>query len=147
MNPGALDGSATLPRQEMLNLLVEDLSPDSLPYLHVHFNKKLVSYDQDGDGVIVRFEDGSSAHGDILVGADGIASGTRKTMYTHLSRGLQTANLDSSDYIKKYSLPSWIGTYAYRAQFSRGKLANMNSKNIFLNNFITVSTRPNLIAQ
>ena len=52
-----------------MNLLVEDLSPDSLSYLHVHFNKKLVSYDQNGDGVIVHFEDGSSAHGDILVGA------------------------------------------------------------------------------
>ena len=126
----------------MLNLLVEDLSPDSLSYLHVHFNKKLVSYDQNGDGVIVHFEDGSSAHGDILVGADGIASGTRKTMYTHLSEGTQATNSGEPDYIKKYGLPSWIGTHAYRAQFSREKLANMNSDNIFLNNFITVGILP-----
>jgi 2-polyprenyl-6-methoxyphenol hydroxylase-like FAD-dependent oxidoreductase len=42
-----------------------------------HFGKEIVSYESAGDGVTVTFADGTTAHGDILVGADGIRSAVR----------------------------------------------------------------------
>ncbi|KAK7676467.1 hypothetical protein QCA50_020541, partial [Cerrena zonata] len=82
-------GSATLSRQDMLDILVDDLSPELLPYLHIHLCKKLVSYEQDADAVVMHFEDGSSAQADILIGADGLASPTRKEMYTKMSEDMR----------------------------------------------------------
>lgn len=43
----------------------------------VHFGRRLVSYDQDEDGVTAHFADGSSARGDLLVSAEGIHSSVR----------------------------------------------------------------------
>lgn len=46
----------------------------------VHFDKRLVSYDSTSAGVVAHFADGSSAQGDVLVGADGSASAVRKQL-------------------------------------------------------------------
>ena len=43
----------------------------------VHFGKRLSRYDSDETGVTVTFEDGTTATGDLLVGADGIRSTVR----------------------------------------------------------------------
>lgn len=42
-----------------------------------HFGKRVLSYESGPDGVTVSFTDGSTTHGDILVGADGIRSAVR----------------------------------------------------------------------
>ena len=42
--------------------------------IDINWNKKLTHYEQDSEGVEAFFEDGSSAKGDILVGADGVGS-------------------------------------------------------------------------
>lgn len=42
------------------------------------YGARLVSVDQDADGVRATFADGTVAHGDLLVGADGIGSPTRR---------------------------------------------------------------------
>jgi 2-polyprenyl-6-methoxyphenol hydroxylase-like FAD-dependent oxidoreductase len=44
---------------------------------HTHFGKEIVSYESTDDGVTVAFADGTTADGDILVGADGIRSAVR----------------------------------------------------------------------
>ncbi|KAI8175707.1 putative monooxygenase [Colletotrichum sp. SAR 10_75] len=44
----------------------------------VNFNKRLSSIEETSDGVAVQFHDGSSATGDIVVGADGVHSAVRK---------------------------------------------------------------------
>ncbi|KAI0516766.1 FAD/NAD(P)-binding domain-containing protein [Xylaria bambusicola] len=46
----------------------------------VQFGKKLRSVKEEADGVIVHFEDGTSASGDMLVGADGVNSKVREYM-------------------------------------------------------------------
>ncbi|UDU83120.1 FAD binding domain-containing protein [Pseudomonas sp. HN2-3] len=50
----------------------------ALPDEHYHRGKKLVDLKQDEDGVVALFEDGTTATGDILVGADGGGSTVRQ---------------------------------------------------------------------
>jgi 2-polyprenyl-6-methoxyphenol hydroxylase-like FAD-dependent oxidoreductase len=53
---------------------------DALPPGSCRFGKKLMRVEQNDDGVIAIFADGSTARGDLLVGADGIRS-TVRTQY------------------------------------------------------------------
>jgi salicylate hydroxylase len=46
----------------------------------VHLNKRVVSYDENEHGVVLRFADGTSARGDALVAADGVKSAVRAQM-------------------------------------------------------------------
>lgn len=45
-----------------------------VPREWIHLNKKISRAESNNDGVVLHFEDGSSAYGDILIGADGIRS-------------------------------------------------------------------------
>lgn len=45
-----------------------------VPKEWIHLNKKISRAESNNDGVVLHFEDGSSAYGDILIGADGIRS-------------------------------------------------------------------------
>jgi 2-polyprenyl-6-methoxyphenol hydroxylase-like FAD-dependent oxidoreductase len=51
-----------------------------LPEGTIHLGKKCVDFRQDANGVQVDFADGSSAHGDYLIAADGIHSPIRKKL-------------------------------------------------------------------
>ena len=69
----ALDGERNVIRKTLRRVLLTGLEGK------VSFGKRLVSYAHDPDGrVTARFEDGSFATGDILVGADGSGSAVRK---------------------------------------------------------------------
>ncbi|KAG0342758.1 hypothetical protein BG000_001618 [Podila horticola] len=54
------------------------------PRDQIHLSKKITDYDQDDKGVTVRCADGSTYHGDILVGADGAYSVVRAQLYERL---------------------------------------------------------------
>lgn len=53
---------------------------DAFPAADYHFDKSLVSFVDDVSGVTALFADGSRAHGDLIIGADGIRSTVRAQM-------------------------------------------------------------------
>ena len=64
-----------LHRADLLNFLVakaRELKPDV-----IHLNKKITRFEEDDEGVTLFLADGTSARGDILVGADGLKSVVR----------------------------------------------------------------------
>jgi 2-polyprenyl-6-methoxyphenol hydroxylase-like FAD-dependent oxidoreductase len=48
-----------------------------MQHLNVQFSKRFARYEEDRDGVTVHFEDGTTARGSILIGADGANSSVR----------------------------------------------------------------------
>ncbi|KAJ5155996.1 hypothetical protein N7492_008799 [Penicillium capsulatum] len=50
-----------------------------VPEQSIHLGKKISGAEASKDGVSLHFEDGASAHGDILIGADGIKSAVRQS--------------------------------------------------------------------
>lgn len=66
-------------RPDILRILeerVRELSPSA-----IHLNKALERYEEDDQGVTLHFADGTTARGDLLVGADGIKSVVRAQMH------------------------------------------------------------------
>jgi 2-polyprenyl-6-methoxyphenol hydroxylase-like FAD-dependent oxidoreductase len=53
----------------------------ALPAEALHLGKRLVDFAASADGVSARFEDGSEARGDVLIGADGIHSAVRERLF------------------------------------------------------------------
>lgn len=95
-------------RTDMLNVLVENLPPN----FRTHFHKRLSSYSEDTSGAIrLEFADGSCAEADVLVGADGINSATRRAMYLSLAK---TAEEKDAKRLAGFAEARWTGTYAYR---------------------------------
>ncbi|HSH07863.1 MAG TPA: FAD-dependent monooxygenase [Burkholderiales bacterium] len=54
---------------------------DRFPQDRYHFSKALASFEHDRRGVTAFFEDGTSASGDLLVGADGLRSAVRGKLF------------------------------------------------------------------
>ncbi|KAK3813788.1 MAG: hypothetical protein JOS17DRAFT_840621 [Linnemannia elongata] len=63
-----------------------DLLLRQIPKERVHLGKKVLTMDQGGNGVLLRFSDASEAEGDILVGADGAYSAVRQGLYAKLTK-------------------------------------------------------------
>lgn len=57
-------------RPELYNLLIARVASEK-----IHYNKKVMSIEQNQDGAMIRCSDGTIYYGDILVGADGAYSG------------------------------------------------------------------------
>ena len=98
----------------MLKVLTDNLPPSTM--FHPHFNKRLVSYTAKNNSVVLHFADGTSAEADMLVGADGIKSATRVTMYKSL------AEKTGDERLKGFLNATWSGTYVYRTLIETDKL-------------------------
>jgi 2-polyprenyl-6-methoxyphenol hydroxylase-like FAD-dependent oxidoreductase len=62
-------------RATLAEVLAGALRREGVP---IAYEKRLTAIEQDASGVTAHFEDGSSASGDLLVGADGVRSATRR---------------------------------------------------------------------
>lgn len=91
----------TIHRGDMHVRQIEALQKDKL-----HFGKRLSHVEQDADGVILGFTDGTVAKADIVIGADGINSKIRETIL-----GVEA--------------PLYSGWVAHRAIISGEKLAQL----------------------
>ncbi|KAL5498529.1 hypothetical protein ACEPAH_1883 [Sanghuangporus vaninii] len=111
-------GSISLHRADVLKVLIEALPPPSM--FHAHFNKRMTSYMAKSDSVVLHFADGTSGEADMLVGADGIKSATRATMYSALVDKAQAE--DEKNKLRGFVNASWAGLYAYRALIPTDKL-------------------------
>jgi 2-polyprenyl-6-methoxyphenol hydroxylase-like FAD-dependent oxidoreductase len=65
----------TITRSALYGFLRDEAVRRGVP---VEYGKRLVSAESSGDGVVATFADGSTAHGDLLIGADGLRSTTRR---------------------------------------------------------------------
>ncbi|KAG0278864.1 hypothetical protein BGZ96_002206 [Linnemannia gamsii] len=72
-----------------------DLLYRQVPKERIHLGKKVLSMDQGGNGVLVRFSDGSEAEGGILVGADGAYSAVRQGLYAKMKKEKTLSTYDS----------------------------------------------------
>lgn len=64
----------TLARASLQELLHDAALARGIP---VHHGRRLAGFSDDGDTLVARFEDGSTARGDLLIGADGLHSRVR----------------------------------------------------------------------
>jgi len=103
-------GPLSVHRKDVVDCLLRHI-PTSC---RIHTSKKLSSYDVNPENgkITLQFSDGSTTMTDVLVGADGIHSATRKIMYQKL------AALSGDDDTRKKLVecidPVWTGNLAYR---------------------------------
>ncbi|KAG0342669.1 hypothetical protein BG004_005620 [Podila humilis] len=71
-----------------------DLLLRQVPKENIHMNKKVLSFLQNDLGTMIRCNDGTSYHGDILVGADGAYSAVRQHLFTDLREKSQLPKSD-----------------------------------------------------
>ncbi|GMF68558.1 unnamed protein product [Aspergillus oryzae] len=96
MNLKALpSGQTTLRRADFLDALVNLIPPEI-----VQFGKRLDSLEETAEGVSLRFDDGTTAVADVVVGCDGIKSKVKESVLPEESREKQ---------------PQYSGMYGYRA--------------------------------
>lgn len=79
---GKYSGSMVVCRHNFRSWMVQNLS--------VQTNKQLKHYEENTSGVTAYFQDGTSAHGSILVGADGSGSAVRRQLLGLTRRELHT---------------------------------------------------------
>ncbi|OJA11573.1 hypothetical protein AZE42_12456, partial [Rhizopogon vesiculosus] len=115
-------------RQHLVDILKKHLPSSCM----VHFNKRLTTYTKLPTGsLILHFADESSDNTDVLIGADGIRSSVRKTLFETIDRDL----IDPSK-IRHYTDPSWTGTLVYRAVVPVEKLLETDPNATTLEDFI-----------
>ena len=118
-------------------MLTDAIEPSILSGLiSVHFNKKLASYKYTSasdsgngsySGISLQFSDNTEAYVDLLVGADGVRSATRASMYKFLASHYSPDSVDCKKLLKHVE-PSWTGTFAYRALADTAKLRDVKKK-------------------
>ncbi|OAQ29398.1 FAD/NAD(P)-binding domain-containing protein [Linnemannia elongata AG-77] len=87
---------------------LHDMLLNKIPKEKLHMSKKVLSFQQNHEGVMIRFSDNTSIHGDILVGADGAHSAVRQHLYKTLEKEGLLPKSDTKPMSKGYI--SLVGT-------------------------------------
>ncbi|KAF9900791.1 hypothetical protein EC991_006894 [Linnemannia zychae] len=90
-------------RPELYDMLFK-----KIPSEKIHLSKKVLSFQQNHEGVMLRFSDNTTVHGDILVGADGAHSSIRQHLYKTLQKEGLLPKSDTKPMSKGYI--SLVGT-------------------------------------
>ncbi len=77
--------------------------------IRIEYGKRLVGAEPSGAGVVARFEDGSTAEGDALVGADGLRSATRRIIDPEAPEPRYVPLLNAGGYARGVDVPGEPG--------------------------------------
>ena len=129
----------TLRRADFLDVLLEHLPTN----FRAHFGKRLASYTDSGsEPVVLSFKDGFTATCDLLIGADGIKSATRKAMYEKLADA--EPMVEKADELRNLIQPKWAGQYVYKNLISSERLKAICSDHLALDTPLFVRPRLSL---
>ena len=113
-----------------------------------HFSKRLISYtlpspsSSSDSPITLNFADGSKATCDVLVGADGIHSATRRTLFElaaqEAAEGATVEGLKKAAQLRTLIEPSWSGAICYRALIPFERLEAINPDHSVLATFQNV---------
>jgi hypothetical protein len=127
------DNPSSMHRQHFVDILKQHLSSSCT----VHFNKRLIKYDKLSTGsLVLHFADESTITTDVLIGADGVHSLVRKTLFETIDGDIVDPSI-----VRHYANASWTGTLVYRAIFPAARLSEMDPDNVALKGFVIVSHR------
>ncbi|KAH9920772.1 uncharacterized protein B0H18DRAFT_582726 [Fomitopsis serialis] len=122
-------GSSSMHRADLIQVLSRNV-PSRYT---THWRKKVLRYDEilNDKGEVshleLHFEDDSTAEADILIGADGIRSTVRTSMYDIAHRRDCPDTVDRAHCLRcSPATPTWDGVVAYRTLVSTEKLKKIN---------------------
>ncbi|WP_433419095.1 FAD-dependent oxidoreductase [Microtetraspora malaysiensis] len=81
--------------------------------VRIHYGKRLVDAQITRDGVRAAFSDGSTAEGDLLIGADGLRSRTRAIIDPDAPRARHVGLLNTGGFARGVTVPGEPGTYYF----------------------------------
>jgi FAD-dependent urate hydroxylase len=105
-----LDGtvSQTLKRADLYRALRDEAVRRGA---RIEYGKRLVGAETTPDGVVARFEDGNESVGDLLIGADGIHSRTRRIIDPSAPRARYVTVLNIGGYARSMTVQAEPGTF------------------------------------
>lgn len=100
------------------------------PPHQVHLGKRVLSYEQSESGIVLRFQDGTTAMCDVLMGCDGVRSGIRAAMYSQLADAAQHAGkLAEAAELRGHKAAVFSGEEMYRCLIRKDELSPGELKN------------------
>ena len=129
-----------LHRAEFHEVLLNHLSPRC----HTLPSKRLESYVQrPGAPIMLHFQDGSTATCDILIGADGLKSAVRKTMFQEAAVWAESQHrISDAAELRHLSEPRYSGVLAYRTLIPAARLSNISAQHRALSSAVQVRFGP-----
>lgn len=99
--------SRTLKRADLYRALRDEAVRRGVP---IHYGRRLTDAELIGGGVRARFADGSTAEGDLLIGADGLRSRTRTIIDPAAPRARHVGLLNTGGFARGVTVPGEPGT-------------------------------------
>lgn len=119
-------------RSDLLELLLSQV-----PKEKIHFNKRIMSFQQNKDEVTIRCEDDTQFQGQILVGADGADSGVRINLFKLLTKKGILNRVDAEELVRDHV--SFVGV---TRPLSQEKYAILSEENSHCHTIVSDRTPP-----